>query len=185
MKKILVSLAAASLLVLSSAVGAAKASTASWYVAPAGSDANSCVDPAQPCATINGAIGKASAGDTVKVAVGTYTGSGNEVVLVDESVTLEGGWNADFTSRAGVSTVDGQGARQGIQVANAAARIARFVIENGSGGFGFVAAAAGQPGTPPALAWSPSTHYYGTIDADDTASQAFTLTNSGGSASGC
>jgi hypothetical protein len=48
-----------------------------------------------------------------------------------------------------------------------------------------VAAAAGQPGTPPALAWSPSTHDYGTIDAGDTASQAFTLTNSGGSASGC
>jgi PASTA domain len=130
MKKILTSLAAL-LVVLFSAASAAMASTASWYVAPVGSDANSCVDPDQPCATINGAIAKASAGDTVKVAVGTYTGTGNEVVLVDESVTLEGGWNADFTSRTGLSTVDGQSARGGIRVASADARIERFLIENG------------------------------------------------------
>jgi hypothetical protein len=36
-----------------------------WYVAPGGDDANSCLSPAAPCATINGAIGKATAGDTI------------------------------------------------------------------------------------------------------------------------
>ena len=42
-----------------------------WYVAPTGSDANSCLSPGSPCATINGAIGKASSGDTIYVATGT------------------------------------------------------------------------------------------------------------------
>jgi hypothetical protein len=131
MKKSLGSLAAAFLVVLSSAVGVAKAAPASWYVTPAGSDLNSCATPAEPCATINGAIGKASSGDTIKVATGTYTGSGYEVVLIGKSVTLAGGWNADFTSRTGLSTVDGQSARGGIRVASADARIERFLIENG------------------------------------------------------
>jgi PASTA domain/Right handed beta helix region len=131
MTKILGSLAAAFLLVLSSAAAVAEAAPASWYVATAGSDASSCAAPAQPCATINGAIGKASSGDTINVATGTYTGSGYEVVLIGKSVTLAGGWNADFTSRTGLSTVDGQSARGGIRVASADARIERFLIENG------------------------------------------------------
>jgi hypothetical protein len=153
MKKILGSLAAASLLVLSSAVGVAKAAPASWYVTPAGSDLNSCATPAEPCATINGAIGKATAGDTIKVATGTYTGSGYFVVLIGKSVTLSGGWNADFTSRTGLSTVDGQSTRGGIRVARAAARIERFLIENGlgpvsapGGGGGGIAVSGGGTG---------------------------------------
>lgn len=36
----------------------------------------------------------------------------------------------------------------------------------------------------PVIAWTPSGHNYGSIDAGDTAFQEFTLTNSGGSASG-
>ncbi|HRE26125.1 MAG TPA: hypothetical protein PK954_05800, partial [Anaerolineales bacterium] len=51
-----------------------------WYVAPSGSDGNSCLSPAAPCATLNGAIGKSSAGDTIRVAEGTYTGVGLAVV---------------------------------------------------------------------------------------------------------
>ena len=63
-----------------------------WYVAPGGSDGNSCLSAGSPCATINGAIGKASPGDTIKVATGTYTAStGSEVVLIDKSITLSGG----------------------------------------------------------------------------------------------
>ena len=59
-----------------------------WYVAPTGSDASSCLSPGSPCATINGAIGKASSGDTIYVATGTYTsGSGNEVVLIDKDIS--------------------------------------------------------------------------------------------------
>jgi hypothetical protein len=47
-----------------------------------------------------------------------------------------------------------------------------------------LAPAAAQAGGVPALAWSPSGHDYGTIGAGTTAAQEFTLTNSGGSASG-
>ncbi len=50
-----------------------------WHVAPGGSDSNSCLSASTPCATINGAIGKASGGDTIYVAIGTYTGTGDEV----------------------------------------------------------------------------------------------------------
>lgn len=36
-----------------------------WYVAPGGNDSNDCLNPATTCATINGALGKASSGDTI------------------------------------------------------------------------------------------------------------------------
>ena len=44
-----------------------------WYVATSGSDSNSCTSPGAPCVTINGAISKASAGDTIYAAIGVYT----------------------------------------------------------------------------------------------------------------
>ena len=59
-----------------------------WYVAPNGNDSNSCSSPSAPCATINGAMAKAASGDTINVAGGTYYGNGNEVVLLNKSLTL-------------------------------------------------------------------------------------------------
>ena len=49
--------------------------TTAWYVAPPplGNDANDCSSLATPCATLGAAIGKASAGDTINIATGTYT----------------------------------------------------------------------------------------------------------------
>jgi len=103
-----------------------------WYVAPGASAGNSCLNPASPCATINGAIGKASSGDTVYVAVGTYTGTGTEVVLIDRDVTLSGGWDTDFVVQSGTSTTDGQGARRGITVNDGVtASVERFIVQNG------------------------------------------------------
>jgi hypothetical protein len=46
-------------------------------------------------ATITLALAAASAGDTIRVAAGTYV----ETLLVDKNVTLKGGWNASFTQR--------------------------------------------------------------------------------------
>ena len=116
-----------SVLVLTLVIGLAMVSTSQsaraagpWYVSNTGSDTNDCIALATPCATINGAIGKATNGDTINVAVGTYTGTGSEVVLIDKDATLSGGWDETFTTQSDVSTIDGQGARRGITVNNGA-----------------------------------------------------------------
>jgi hypothetical protein len=108
-----------------------------WYVAPGGDDGNDCLSPATPCASINGAIGKASSGDTIFVATGAYTGTGDEVVLVDRNVTLSGGWDVSFISQDGTSTIDGEGARNGIAVdSGVTATIERFTVQSGSATWG-------------------------------------------------
>ena len=78
---------------------------------PSGNDSDDCLSPATACATINGGLSKPGfiAGDTIRVATGTYTGAGEQVVLLDKSVILSGGWDASFTSQSGASTIDGEG----------------------------------------------------------------------------
>ncbi|HEX5943522.1 MAG TPA: M4 family metallopeptidase, partial [Anaerolineales bacterium] len=104
---------------------------ATWFVATTGNDSNSCSSAGSPCKTINGAIGKASTGDLIKVAVGTYTGTGTDVVLINKSVNLSGGWNAAFTAQSGISTIDAQKARRGVSV-SAATSFERFIVTNGN-----------------------------------------------------
>src|SRR5205814_1344339 len=60
-------------------------------------------------------------------------GTGAEVVLVNKSIILSGGWNAGFTAQGGTSTIDGGAARRGITV-NAGITVAanHFTILNGS-----------------------------------------------------
>jgi Zn-dependent metalloprotease len=89
-----------------------------WYVAPppAGNDSNDCAAPATPCVTINAALAKASDGDVIDIAVGTYTGSGAEVVKILKNVNLYGGWNSDFTAQDGFSIIDGQNQRRVVVV---------------------------------------------------------------------
>ncbi len=107
--------------------------TGPWYVAPSGNDSNPCTSPATACATINGAIAKASPGDTIYVTTGTYTGTGDEVVLLDKNVTLSGGWNNAFTTQDGISTIDGQVSRRGITVnSDVNATVDRFTIQGGT-----------------------------------------------------
>jgi hypothetical protein len=104
-----------------------------WYVSTTGSDANDCLSQATTCATINGALNKPSfvAGDTILVAIGTYTGAGNEVVLLDKDASLSGGWDETFTIQGGMSTIDGEGARRGMAV-NSVTTVEAFIIQNGS-----------------------------------------------------
>jgi uncharacterized repeat protein (TIGR01451 family) len=105
-----------------------------WYVAPGGSDGNDCLSsgPTHACATINGALAKATAGDTILVATGTYTGTGDQVVLLDKDATLSGGWNSTFTMQSGTSTIDGQEVRRGVTVnSGVTAIVERFAVQNG------------------------------------------------------
>ena len=102
-----------------------------WYVTLTGDDNNDCLSPDTACATINGAISKASLGDTIKIAVATYYGVGTEVVLIDNDIILSGGWDISFSSQNGTSTIDGEGVRRGITINNATVTLEHFVIQNG------------------------------------------------------
>ena len=126
------------LLVISASIFIPKAlgkSTAGpWYVAPGGSDSDDCLSVTTPCATINGAVEKASSGDTIYVAEGLYTNTGAAVVTLDKNVTLSGGWKTDFTSRGSFSTLDGQSLRRGMIIENdVMTTIEKFEIINGLG----------------------------------------------------
>lgn len=104
-----------------------------WYVAATGSDANDCLSPATPCATIDSALDRSSSGDTINVAVGTYVGSGDNVISPGQNAILSGGWNASFTAKTGMSTIDGQGVRRGVLVFDPAViTMDAFVIRNGT-----------------------------------------------------
>lgn len=106
-----------------------------WYVAPGGDDSGPCTSPASACATINEAAAKASPGDTIYVATGTYTHDGDAVMGLTKDVTLSGGWNSEFTVQTGASTIDGQSTRCVIAVnPQVAATIEHFIIQNGAGG---------------------------------------------------
>jgi hypothetical protein len=83
-----------------------------WYVASTGNDNAACNTPSVPCATIQKAVTKAAAGDTINIATGVYTGTGNVVIALNKSLTLNGGWNVGFMARTGLTTFDGEGARR-------------------------------------------------------------------------
>lgn len=64
--------------------------TGDRYVAPGGDDSwNNCADPAAPCQTVTYALGMANAGETLRVAGGTYV----ENLDVGKSVTIVGGYS--------------------------------------------------------------------------------------------
>jgi hypothetical protein len=85
---------------------------ATRYVATTGSDAaNDCSNSGTPCATIQVAIDSATAGEDIRVAEGTYSGSQvvivnrsgtnysyKQVVFIDKGLTLRGGYHVtDWT----------------------------------------------------------------------------------------
>lgn len=116
---ILALLGLALLLILSAAAPTPIHASGTWYVATTGSDANDCANPTTPCASIDGTLNQAgfTPGDAVKVAVGTFTGTGDGVVHLTKNAALSGGWDLAFTTQSGLSTLDGQNARRVINVA--------------------------------------------------------------------
>jgi len=97
--------------------------TGTRYVAPAltGDDTdNSCRMDWKPCATVQQAVDHAQVGDTVKVAEGTYTGAGDNVVAIAKSLTLQGSYAAgNWTDSDPVghpTRLDGQGSRRVVHI---------------------------------------------------------------------
>src|SRR3954469_9895546 len=103
-----------------------------WYVLPGiGNDAT-CAAGGPTCGTIQGAIDKAAAGDTIDVAAGTYFGTTAQLVDVTKSLTLSGGWGIGFTSADGMSVLEAADARRGLVVRPGVdATASRFDIRNG------------------------------------------------------
>ena len=88
---------------------------------------------------MNGALGKPgfAAGDTILVASGTYTGTGDEVLLLDQDVTLSGGWDPSFSTQSGSSTIDGEHTRRGMTVNNGMpAVVEHLAIQDGFSDYG-------------------------------------------------
>lgn len=77
------------LLLLAGALTPAQAAPLStiWHVSTDGDDANDCLSPANACATIAAAAGKASDGDTIQIAPGTYD---EHDITIDKELTVTG-----------------------------------------------------------------------------------------------
>jgi len=103
-------------------VGSAVA--ADLFVTPAGGG-TTCVQAA-PCTLVT-ALATAVKDDTIYVGAGTYTGTGTEVVLLDKTVNLLGGWDGAASGPVHrdhvvyTSGLDGENARRVIKVVGAAA----------------------------------------------------------------
>ena len=76
---------------------------------------------ADPCALYK-ALDKATDGNTIYIAGGTYTGSGSAVITITKSIALYGGWDGAVTTPpvrdpdAHSTTIDGEGTRRGIYI---------------------------------------------------------------------
>lgn len=98
-----------------------------------GDNNNSCTSALNPCRNIQEAVNKAFAGDVIYVAGGTYFFSTNatpNVVIINNNITLSGGWNSDFTSQTGASIIDGGNVNNGILAISGTVLVENFIIKN-------------------------------------------------------
>jgi hypothetical protein len=103
------------------------------YVSPSGNDSLNCLTPATACSSINGALYKSPANAKIFIGEGVYTGTqySYEVVNVNKSIFLSGGWNNAFTEQNKQSIIDGQASRNGMYIATGnIVTIDHFIIKN-------------------------------------------------------
>jgi len=106
-------------LLLSGAPQIIRADPGDLFVSTTGS--GSACTQAAPC-TLQTALSRAADGDTIYLAQGTYTGTGDAVATVTKSITLCGGWDGTTTTppvcdpHAHPATIDGEGARRGVYI---------------------------------------------------------------------
>ena len=92
----------------------------SLFVVPDGT--GSACSQANPCA-LQTALSQAKESDAIYVAQGTYTGVGDAVIIITESIALYGGWDRGTAAppvcdpARHPATLDGEGARRVIYVA--------------------------------------------------------------------
>jgi hypothetical protein len=106
------------------------------YVSLDGDDSRQCGSVADRCRTVQRAVDAASTLDEIWVAQGTYTGSGQAVVAIDRSLAIYGGWDGVHAgvrdASAYPTTLDGQGARQGVLVGDGlTVTLEGFTVTNG------------------------------------------------------
>jgi len=106
------------------------------FVSPVG--AGTACTQAQPC-TLATALSQAIAGDTVYLAAGTYTGVGEAIATITQSLTLYGGWDGTASGPVGrdpalyPTTLDGEGARRGVYVSgDITVTLEGFTVTNGT-----------------------------------------------------
>jgi len=104
------------------------------FVRPAGS--GTLCTQAQPC-DLQTALSQSTSGDTLTLAGGVYTGSGEAVVATAKSIALYGGWDGT-TSTPPVrdpalypTTLDGENARRGVYMRGGAPTLDGLIVTRG------------------------------------------------------
>jgi Zn-dependent metalloprotease len=129
------------------ATSGALQTTTDRFVSTTGADGGDCSDSVNPCLTINYAISQTNAGDSIKIAGGTYTGSEASVVsVISKNLAISGGWDLLYTSQTEITKIDGEGQRRGVEIVASTVTLDRVWVVNGyfSGGGGGIFIARDQ-----------------------------------------
>jgi len=107
--------------------GRASGAPTTWYVATTGNDANSCTTSADPCRTINAAVGRTTSGDTVRIGAGTFN---ENIIQINTNLVFAGAGITQTVIDAG-----GHGSAVGVLLSTVVS-ITGITLQNGTGSRG-------------------------------------------------